>query len=506
MTNIPSVSTYYFAMFDLMRIFGSKYRSVLDMPQSNKAFKSESCVKPGMPAVQDTGLVNTAARVRPTGILAELILMQDQTRFQYVLNNFFVNVFEHFLPPLKLLLLLVQLLLTSRHLNCSSSEIKALKLKSESRVRSRIFVILITWISKKENDFLLGDPALFEIISSFEKYLKTSSTIRLVESHHIASVVQLVAYLKGKMKVIHKFQQQSPLALEHSPKQGHRSKQLGVIKTSKMAMLKSLLRSASVDFLSHVLMLIDIQYYLKFSLYEVFVKRMQRLATSQAGSCPQGDVLKQFLDRFNWIIRLFIFMVLTEDSSHDRAKMLQKYAQVMIALKDQEKMVDLEALYVMAQVFNHVCIKNLPQTAAVLRLHLTDEEQYVVNSCSEIDIKDDHYHNLLLAKKSTSVPVLPSTSIFLQMMAKQNVRKPTLEHDKTVNLHKMAFMNDSINLFFEAKRSEALVDFARIYSHLQQSELFRFMDTAFIRPLARELGSTSVAAERSLFNLSERSS
>lgn len=510
LSKTASVSTYYFRLFDVMRFLGPKYKSILDAPGIGSVFKHNkngSSVSAYLAMM--TKRINTSAAVKPAEILADLILIVDQSKFQHYLETFFLNIFEYFMSPLKLLLLIIQLFLRTHSLHSTYSEDQIFRQNIDSLVSNRAIQVLLTWISKKEKDFLVGDHSLFEILASLAKYAK-GGRVELVTPHKLASVKQLVSYLKDKLKAIHKLQQVTPVPQSPSMKRIHIDMGSPTVKP-RFSDMQAWFTMASVQEISDALMLIDISYYLRFTPYEIHAKRIQGFKSSMTSETPDSSsVLNQYLHRFNTITHLFMYIALSEYSVGSRARLLQKYLQIMIYLKDRQRGVNLESIYMLSLVFNHICIKQLNQTQDLMQNLLSDDEKHMVRYCSESGIREENLDGGVLGDdKGGSVPFIPSTSLFMQTISLNNVRMSTLNPDKTINLQKMWFMSNNMNAFLEPKKSEALIDFVKSSAHLEKSKLYWLLDTGYIKPLAKELGVPSLEntkTERALYSLSKKAS
>ena len=293
--------------------------------------------------------------------------------------------------------------------------------------------------------------------ASFGKYLKHLKLSKSVEGSAIA-VIQLVSYLKSKMRSIHFNMTKNPQQQFFSCCQNVSSTQIVASGSpnlkSKLKSSRLLFQQASAEELAQMFLYIDIRHYNKFSTYDMYSKRIDGIRdgkTSGSLSCP----LQEYLLRFNSILYLLIFLVLAQETVSDRTNMLHKYVKIMTCLCDSSRQVDLEALYHLALVLNQ--------------------------------INKLHHENKLLLGSKLAVPAVPSTSIFIQIIGMNNARRGSLSPKNAVNLSKMTFISSNLNSFFSLKKSEHNLAFMKQSELLEQDKLFQFLDGAYIHLLAREL-------------------
>jgi hypothetical protein len=471
-----SASEYYKKMFDLIARKGPQWTNLIDLPLQEQIFK---------------GLKNIDIEVspQPEEVLVQLLVLREATWFHHHLTNFFLPTFEYYVSPLKLLVLLVQFFLVHSPVQTSVSESALLKKRVGSELAQRVIKMLEAWIMNRENDFLLGESTMFEITASFGKYLKQLKLPKSVEGSAI-SVIQLVSYLKSKMKSIH-------LSLSKNSQQQFFSCCPNISSTQTMASgspnlkpkLKScrlLFQQADAEDLARIFLYIDLRYYNKFSAYDMFSKRIEGIRhgkTVSSLSCP----LQEYLQRFNSILNLLIFLVLTQETVSDRASMLHKYVKMMAFLSDSSRQVDLEAVYQLALVLNHICIKSMTSTSALLGYLLTSEEKAIIEQFGVLELNKLHQENKQLLSSKLTVPAVPCTSIFIQIIGMNNARRGSFSSSNGINLSKMAFISSNLNSFFLLKKSEPNLAFMKQFETLEQDRLFQFLDGAYIPLIAREL-------------------
>ena len=463
-------------MFELIASKGLLWTNLLDQPQRLQIFTSLKTV-------------NVEASPQPEEILVQLILLREATWFYHHLTNFFLPTFEYYVSPLKLLLLLVQVFLVHAPVQTATSERALLKKRVGSELAQRVIKLLETWIMNRENDFLLGDCKMFEITASFGKYLKQLKLPKPVEGSAIA-VIQLVSYLKSKMKSIHLHLAQHsqlpvfPAALDFAAYQTVASGSPSI--KSKFKACRLLFQQATPDALAQIFLYIDIRHYNRFSTYDMYSKRIDHSRQGKA-SCSLTCPLQEYLLRFNTILNLLIFLVLVEETVSDRANMLHKYVKVMACLSDTGRQVDLEAVYQIAQVLNHICVKQLTSTSSLLGFLLSAEEKAMLEQYGNIELNKVHHENRLMLGSKLAVPAVPCTSIFIQIIGMNNARRNSLSSKNAVNLSKMSFISSNLNSFFSLKKSEHNLAYMKQFELLQQDKLFQFLDSAYIQLIAREL-------------------
>jgi len=473
---LDSASEYYRKMFDLIAKKGPLWTNLLDLPLQEQVF---------------TGLksIDTEASPQPEELLVQLILLREATWFSHHLTSFFLPTFEYYVTPLKLLVMLVQVFLVHAPLQASPSERALLKRRVGSQLAQRVIKVLEAWIMNRENDFLLGDCRMFEITASFGKYLKHLKLSKSVEGSAIA-VIQLVSYLKGKMKSIHlSLASKSPqqflsccpnLSSNQTAASGSPNLK------SKLKTCRLLFRQASAADLARMLLYIDIRHYNKLSTYDLYSKRIEGIRQGKVTgslSCP----LQEYLLRFNSILNLLIFLVLAEETVTDRANALHKYVEIMACLSDSGCQVDLEAVYQLALVLNHICIKSMASTSSLLGYLLSAGEKAVLEQFGVLELNRLHVENEQLLGSRIAVPAVPCTSVFIQVIGMNNARRGSRSPKDGINLSQMSFISSNLTSFFSLKKSEHNLAFMKQFQPLEQDKLFQFLDGAFIHLLAREL-------------------
>lgn len=469
-----------------MEILGSRVRSVVDHPIRDRIFDKG-------------GEIRLGARTCPEAVLAELMLLPDTTKFQHYLESFYLHIFDYIISPLKLLLLVLQLFLSCTILNTTPREYEQFKLRVDIPVSSRTIKFLSTWIKRRENDFILGDSALFEIVASFSKHLKQARNMKAPNSK-LVEMVQLVSYLKDKLRNMHMISNseiripdahigssQSPLSV------------LGTPTTGNKVSLKALLKECTPMELAEVLMYIDIRQYLQFGPYELWAKRAEQAKLLKQSSSP----LVQYLDRFNSFPIFLVHQVLTIDDVQERVRLVYKYIQTYFILTTNDEFISLESSYLIALTLHHVALRRLTSTFSLLSFTLSPTEKAIIDSPP--DLKKEHQQNLqYLSSLKEDLAFVPATSVFLQVISKHHERTSTANPDRTINLQKLHFLSTTTNHYLAARQSPSLLSFIQSREYLSTSRLCRLLDRGYIRPLCRELNSTSldsIDTEKKIYTL-----
>ncbi len=469
-TKILSASAYYFKLFDLMGKLGPTYPTILDRPLSNVFSHKDS--------------ISHDAKLSIIDMLAELLLLKDQSRFQHYTETFFLNVYEYFMSPLKLLLVLIGLFLVkikkSKDLNVNSeidqvpelgpktrSLTDTVDLRESHSTKDRILLFLELWISRRDKDFTLDRGVMLELLASFTKYLRSKVT------HSDWSVANLVDLIESVQFLIHRLRSEEakqlvPQIANCSPEKS------SPFMFTRLNRLKNLLKTTPAEVIAKILIHISLQEYLQLGRYELFPRRIDHALQNSPTKRPDCS-MTQYIERVNTFSQALVMIVLNEPTPELRASLLAKYLQVFKWLEEPSLgVIDLESQYQLSLVFRHVSLTQLRETLKLLNSILDNPDRELLSKIRLIETKQEFIRNLefLTINKPVRIPIVPCISVFMQIISVHHARQPSFIESKYISLHKMSFISSTMNNFFSMKGSSKLLEFQKLNSDLTTHDLY----------------------------------
>lgn len=468
-----SLTEFYSKLFQLMKNYGRESMTILDYPQTQSLLISSK--------------LNESAKIRRMELIAQIISIQNEYLMRSVLSNFFFNIFEYLISPVRFMLILTQLYLLGAPINLSKSEQIIFNRTRGLKIKETVMFILKIWVGLREEDFIYGNVELFEMLVCFFKYVRSARKYNIAISSRsiniaIVEMKQKISRVKDKRK---KFKSESsPIKrpLNHSCQE-----------ECSMIANKMILKFLSCDnqLLSKIFFMIDYKVFSRLNKYAFFPKRIG----SRKNRCKN---YQEYMLRFNTLLNWFIFMILKMEGAPSRAKVIHKLIKLIRQMEEGTNFTNFEAIEHIKLALSSNTIKKLRGTSNILKNSIRGKDRVCYDRIGILGSANfPMVFNLL---KSTKKPCVPFLQKFIQFLVSKDAVWRTMIKDQTkkvnyVNFEKMIVLSDTLNLLNRLQRMEQSKLFVNMNKELLNHDLYRFLNKDYRKILSCTLGVDQLSSQ-----------
>lgn len=439
---------YYTQLFSLMNQAGGKIPSILDFPSlGGISFK----------------LFKYAKNVTVLEIISEIMSIQGDSELRAVLANFFFNIFEYLLKPIRLLLLLLLVFFSSPPPNLTNSEAEAFIAISASELQERALLVLNFWVTIREEDFIYGPHEIFETIVIFVKYAKRLGLNNKVIIIRLAELDQRMRKIKDKRRKLKRIFQ-SPIKRIPSTSCQENCQAISDSITSKFL-------NEDETTLARILFIIDLKVFLRLGKYVFY---SERLESPKYRSRSYGEYLRRFNTFYYWII----YMIIRSKDIATRANIIVKVIRIMRHMECNESFRNYEGIEHLKLALGSAALKNLKVSAQLANLSMSKDERVAYRRTAVLG--STNFSSMIISLSEIQIPCVPVVQQFVQFILAKDQVISSFSNDGCINCEKIALLNEMNNVISRVQHLETTKHFVKNNLGLDYNhELLRFFEKDF---------------------------
>lgn len=443
------------------------------------------------------GGISKDSKVEAHEFLTQIMMINREVDFRFALKTFFLNIFELIISPIKVLLLLINLFLMKprSEWTFSRSELMVAREKLGQKIREKVLLFLVIWLTSREKDFLYGREELFELLYMFfQKYIREKSWKPELTKDRVIGLTELIKHIRDvKKRII----AQKNQILNSSGTSFHEEK---IIEENQIS---EIFKSADNETIANTLFIIDLQIFYRLSVYELNPRRI-----NEFGHNSQG--YDDYVHRLNCFTYLYVWLIISEKALSSRLAMMKKLLSLAIKMKHGNP-INLEGYYSIKLAFQQAAIHHRKYEFDLLKhsfqvklsaLEISEYNLFYENR------KEEFQENLKYLKQIEG-PFVPSLRLFLQYIARNGDKVMTGKKEglvrNSMNMANLITFNEIFNFVEKMHSHQPSLQYLKTIEHLTKHPLYYFLEKGYEGFLKSNLGVKNLNSRETpevLFRLS----